>query len=72
MNTLSEISGVVKDSTVIGINIPQLVGLEDGTVLVESHGWQQHTHSLLQASATDQAVPAHQVNKMYLHEVTLI
>ncbi|XP_031678979.1 uncharacterized protein LOC116374003 [Oncorhynchus kisutch] len=42
VNTLSEISGVVKDSTVIGINSPQLVGLEDGTVLVESYGWQQH------------------------------
>jgi hypothetical protein len=30
----------VKDSTVTGINI--LVGLEDGRVLVESYGWQQH------------------------------
>ncbi|KAM9459790.1 uncharacterized protein ACWYII_011206 [Salvelinus alpinus] len=42
VNALSEIAGVVKDSTVTGINIPQLVGLEDGTVLVESYGWQQH------------------------------
>jgi hypothetical protein len=42
VNTLSEIAGVVKDSTVTGVNIPQLVGLEDGTVLVESNGWQQH------------------------------
>ncbi|KAM9458026.1 uncharacterized protein ACWYII_010309 [Salvelinus alpinus] len=32
---------IVKDSTVTGVNIPQLVGLEDGTVLVESDGWQQ-------------------------------
>jgi hypothetical protein len=24
------------------VNIPQLVGLEDGTVLVESYGWQQY------------------------------
>jgi hypothetical protein len=39
---LSEIAGVVKDSTVTGVNITQLVGLEDGTVLVESYGWQQH------------------------------
>ncbi|KAM9513917.1 uncharacterized protein ACWYII_047113 [Salvelinus alpinus] len=42
VNTLSEIAGVVKDSTVAGVNIPQLVGLDDGTVLVESYGWQQH------------------------------
>jgi hypothetical protein len=42
VNTLSEIAGVVKDSTVTGVNIPQLVGLEDDTVLVESYGWQQH------------------------------
>ncbi|XP_071211410.1 uncharacterized protein [Salvelinus alpinus] len=42
VNTLSEIAGVVKDSTVTGVNIPQLIGLEDGTVLVESYGWQQH------------------------------
>ncbi|XP_035643377.1 uncharacterized protein LOC118394275 isoform X2 [Oncorhynchus keta] len=41
VNTLSEIAGVVKDSTVTGGNI-QLVGLEDGTVLVESYGWRQH------------------------------
>ena len=41
VNILSEIAGVVKDSTVTGVNIPQLVGLEDGTVLVESYGWQQ-------------------------------
>ncbi|KAM9551393.1 uncharacterized protein ACWYII_028084 [Salvelinus alpinus] len=41
-NTLSEIAGVVKDSPVTGVNVPQLVGLEDGTVLVESYGWQQH------------------------------
>ncbi|XP_045548082.1 uncharacterized protein [Salmo salar] len=38
----TEIAGVVKDSTVTGVNIPQLVGLEDGTVLVESYGCQQH------------------------------
>jgi hypothetical protein len=37
----SEIAGVVKDSTVTGVNIPQLFGLEDGTVMVESYGWQQ-------------------------------
>ncbi|XP_070295148.1 uncharacterized protein [Salvelinus sp. IW2-2015] len=42
VNTLSEIAGDVKDSTVTGVNIPQLVGLEDGTVLVECYGWQQH------------------------------
>ncbi|XP_070300737.1 uncharacterized protein [Salvelinus sp. IW2-2015] len=42
VNTLSEIAGVVKDSTVTGVSIPQLVGLEDGKVLVESYGWQQH------------------------------
>ncbi|XP_036816247.1 uncharacterized protein LOC110503063 [Oncorhynchus mykiss] len=42
VNTLSEIAGVVKDSTVTGVNTPQLVGLEDGTVLVENYGWQQH------------------------------
>jgi hypothetical protein len=42
VNTLSEIAGVVKDSTVTGINIPQLDGLEDGAVLVESYGWQHH------------------------------
>eukprot|EP00063_Salmo_salar_P080794 XP_014055629.1 PREDICTED: uncharacterized protein LOC106604981 isoform X2 [Salmo salar] len=42
VNTLSEIADVVKDSTVTGVNIPQLVGLEEGTVLVESYGWQQH------------------------------
>jgi hypothetical protein len=39
VNTLSVISVVVKDSTVTGVNIPQLVGLEDGTVLVEGYGW---------------------------------
>ncbi|KAM9528351.1 uncharacterized protein ACWYII_041044 isoform 1-T2 [Salvelinus alpinus] len=42
VNILSEIDGVVKDSTVTGVTIQQLVGLEDGTVLVESYGWQQH------------------------------
>ena len=42
MSSSTEIAGVVKDSTVTGVNIPQLVGLEDGTVLVESYGWQQH------------------------------
>ncbi|XP_071019892.1 uncharacterized protein [Oncorhynchus clarkii lewisi] len=36
------LSSKVKDSTLTGVNIPQLVGLEDGTVLVESYGWQQH------------------------------
>ncbi|XP_045551322.1 uncharacterized protein [Salmo salar] len=56
VNTLSEIPGVVKDSTVTGVNIPQLIGLEDGTVLVESYGWQQHL-TVLQAAATDHAVP---------------
>jgi hypothetical protein len=39
---LYEIAGFVKVNTVIGINIPQLVGLENGMVLVESYGWQQH------------------------------
>jgi hypothetical protein len=38
----SEIAGVVKDSTETGVNILQLIGLEDGTALVESYGWQQH------------------------------
>ncbi|XP_052330585.1 uncharacterized protein LOC127910569 [Oncorhynchus keta] len=33
---------VGKDSTLTGVNIPQLVGLDDGSVLVESNGWQQH------------------------------
>nr|ABW87789.1 chaperonin [Salmo salar] len=42
MNTLSEIAGFVKDSIVTEVKIPQLVGLEDGTVLVESYGWQLH------------------------------
>jgi hypothetical protein len=42
VNTLSKIAGVVKDSTMTGVKIPQLVVLEDGTVLVESYGWQQH------------------------------
>ena len=42
VNNLSEIAGIVLDSTVTGDNIPQLVGLEEGTVLVESYGWQQH------------------------------
>ena len=42
VNTLSEIDGVGKDSTVTRVNIPQLLGLEDVTVLVESYGWQQH------------------------------
>ncbi|XP_045551199.1 uncharacterized protein [Salmo salar] len=36
------LSSKVKDSTLTGVNIPQLVGLEDGTVLVESYCWQQH------------------------------
>ncbi|KAL0969012.1 hypothetical protein UPYG_G00221560 [Umbra pygmaea] len=40
VNTLSDIAGVVKDSTVTGVNILPLVGLEDGTVLVESYDWQ--------------------------------
>ncbi|XP_042160314.1 uncharacterized protein LOC121840507 [Oncorhynchus tshawytscha] len=42
VDSLSEIASIVKDSTVTAVNIPQLVGLEDGTVLVESYGWQQH------------------------------
>ncbi|KAM9503588.1 uncharacterized protein ACWYII_000816 [Salvelinus alpinus] len=45
VNTLSEIAGIVKDSTVTGVNIPQLVGLEDGTVLMKSYGWQQQLHT---------------------------
>jgi hypothetical protein len=57
---------------VTGVNIPQLVRLEDGTVLVESYGWQQH--SVLQAAATDQAVPALQVKIIFiaLHGVILL
>ncbi|KAL0962579.1 hypothetical protein UPYG_G00342030 [Umbra pygmaea] len=35
VNTLSDTAGVVKDSTVTG----HLVGLEDGTVLVERYDW---------------------------------
>ncbi|XP_070302175.1 uncharacterized protein [Salvelinus sp. IW2-2015] len=43
VNTLSEIAGVMKISTVKGVSIPQLVGLEYGTVLVESYGWHHCT-----------------------------
>ena len=42
MNTLADIAGVVHDSTVTGVNIPQLVEREDGTVLLKSYNWQQH------------------------------
>ena len=59
VNTVSEIAGVVKDSTVTGVNIPQLVGLEDSTVLVESYGCQQHL--------TPYSVPDSVKIKQYLH-----
>lgn len=42
VNTLAEIAAVVKDSTVKGVNIPQLVGKEDGTVFVDSYDWQKY------------------------------
>jgi hypothetical protein len=64
VNTLSEMAGVVKDST--GVNIPQLVGLKDDTVLVESYGLATTPDFIIQAAATDQAVPALQV-KHYFH-----
>lgn len=43
VDTLSDIAAVVRNSSPVKqVNIPQLVGLEDGTVLVESYDWQQH------------------------------
>ncbi|KAK6299989.1 hypothetical protein J4Q44_G00300220 [Coregonus suidteri] len=49
----------MKDSTVTGVNIPQLVGLEDGTVLEERYGWQQHLTPYFRP--LPQAVPALQL-----------
>ena len=39
INTLEEIADVVKKSTVTGINIPQIVGNEDGTRIVTCRDW---------------------------------
>jgi hypothetical protein len=39
VNTLAEIADVVRQSTVTGVNVPQLVGKEDGTVNVECSDW---------------------------------
>ena len=39
INTLEEIADVVKKSTVTGINIPQIVGNEDGTRIVICRDW---------------------------------
>ena len=38
--TLSDLCNVVSESTVKGINIPQLVGTEDGKVIVSTYDWQ--------------------------------
>ncbi|KAK6186745.1 hypothetical protein SNE40_006023 [Patella caerulea] len=37
---LEDIAAVVRESTVTGVNIPQLVWLEDGTVYVKAYDWQ--------------------------------
>ena len=43
VQTLSDIAEVVRNSTPKKqLNIPQLVGLEDGTVLVEDYYWEYH------------------------------
>ncbi|XP_030833175.1 uncharacterized protein LOC115920747 [Strongylocentrotus purpuratus] len=40
VSSLQDISDVVEESSVNGHNIPRLVGLEDGTVIVPSYDWQ--------------------------------
>ncbi|MEQ2184874.1 hypothetical protein GOODEAATRI_012476, partial [Goodea atripinnis] len=42
-STLADIAKVVENSSPESrLNIPQLVGLEDGTVLVNTFDWQAH------------------------------
>ena len=46
VQSLSDIAEVVRNSTPKRqLNIPQLVGLEDGTVLVEAYDWYKHLRS---------------------------
>lgn len=40
ISSLADLSSAVTASTVKGINIPQLVGTEDGTVIVQPYNWQ--------------------------------
>lgn len=40
VSSLGDISEAVKHSTVTGVNVPQLVGTEDGTVIVPTYDWQ--------------------------------
>jgi len=40
VSTLADIEEVVRLSTVTGVNKPQLVGSEDGTVIVPTYDWQ--------------------------------
>ena len=40
VSSLQDISDMVTDSSVSGLNIPRLVGREDGSVIVSSYDWQ--------------------------------
>lgn len=40
MSCLSELSEVIKMSTVTGVNVPQLVGTEYSKVNVQTYDWQ--------------------------------
>ena len=71
VNTLSETAGVVKDSTVTGQH-PR-AGWTGGWYGAGGKLWLATTpDSVLQAAATDQAVPALQVKQFSLNEVILI
>lgn len=42
VSSLKDLSDIVNSSTVTGVNVPQLVGLEYGTVFVPIYDWQNY------------------------------
>jgi hypothetical protein len=72
VNNLSEIAGVVKDSTVTGQH--PTAGWTGGRYGAGEKLWLATSDSVLQAAAIDQAVPALQLKVIFivLHEVILL
>ncbi|MEQ2197573.1 hypothetical protein XENOCAPTIV_000460 [Xenoophorus captivus] len=61
-STLADIAKVVENSSPEShLNIPQLVGLEDGTVLVNTFDWQAHLSPYFPKAPTDQELSALQL-----------
>lgn len=58
VSCLEEIVDVVQSSTLTGVNIPQLVGREDGEVIVKQRNWQSFLEAILPTPPGNNPTPA--------------